>query len=805
MAPLFGRFKVEGARRARYPVRMASRRAFVLLAMPLVMALLMAHASCGCAPRQVERALADLEVAVDVEAGQLTVSRAGVVLLDVSAGAIGVKDGDATFAMEFGMFDIQEDLGAWTFADRFEIASVEPLSLRILAGEVEIATAAIEEQAGGARLTLAAAAPNDRVTLGTRCTFAHVLGLGAQTHDVDHFGQIVPLWVSEQGVGKSDTDEMPALWQLLGRRHTTHVPMPAFVTDVGAFVVDTAAFARLDLCATDASRASFEVWQPTMALQVWGGESVREAQGKMVDALGRPPPLPSWGLGPWVDAIFGSDAVRATAQRLRDEQIPTSALWSEDWRGGAMAGAEVYRLDEDWRPDPVMYPDLADMTADVGALGFKQMVYFNTFVTEGGDVFEEITSAGHAIQTPAGEPFLFTGVDADFSPTGLLDLTNADARAYMKGHLAGALAAGVRGWMADFAEWMPVDGVALASGEDPALVHNRYPLLWQQTNREALEEAGVLDDAIVFVRSGHLGSQALAQVVWAGDQRTSFDDDDGLPTILPLGIGLSAVGFPFVTHDVAGYQSSTNDPTDEELFFRWASLGAFSPIMRTHHGTHAQVNVQWFTNAATTAHFKRMAELHTRLFPYLRKLADDAVAPGGLPLWVPLPLLYPTDDVWGVKDQVLLGPSLMVAPVVARGASSRQVTFPAGRFVPFLSDEPAVVGPTTVDVAAALEDIPVFVPAGGIVPMLASPVQTLVPGVDGLTDLDDTEGDRIVFIALGAEGSFTEASGASYTVTGTGTAAVDVTLTGDGALLDDGFTVTLSGHPADRVTTLVCR
>ncbi len=764
-----------------------------------------AMSSCLCAPDHVTRTIADLDVDVDAAAGRIVVARGGTALLDAPVGRIGVKDGEASYAMEFGMFDIEEDVAPFTFADRLEIVSAEPLAFRVLAGERELATGLVEAHAGGARVQLTASAGNDRVLLLSRCTFAHVLGLGAQTQDVDHLGQIVPLWVSEQGVGKSDTDELPPLWQLLGRRHTTHVPMPAFVTDVGAFVIDTSAFARLDLCATDPAEAGIEVWSSVLALDLYGGDSVRQAQARMVDALGRPPPLPSWGLAPWVDAIFGSDAVRATAARLRAEQIPASALWSEDWRGGAMVGPEVYRLDEDWRADPVQYPDLAELTAEVGSLGFKEMVYFNTFVTEGSDVFEEITAAGNAIKTPAGEPLLFTGVDADFSPTGLLDLTSPDARAYVKGHMASALAAGVRGWMADFGEWMPVDGAALASGDDPALVHNRYPVMWQQTNREALEEAGVQDDAIVFVRSGHLGSQALAQVVWAGDQRTSFEADDGMPTVLPIGIGLSAVGFPFVTHDIAGYQSSTNDPVDQELFFRWASLGAFSPVMRTHHGTHAQVNVQWFTNAETIAHFKRQAELHVRLFPYLRKLADDAVAPGGLPLWVPLPILYPDDDVWALNDEVLLGPSLLVAPVVTRGAVARDVTFPTGRFVPFLKDGDAVVGPTTTNVPAPLSALPVFVPAGGIVPLLAAPVQTLVAGVDGVTDLDDTEGDRTVFVALGAEGTFTEASGASYTLRGTGTTALDTTITGNGTATGEGFTFTLSGHPSARVTQLVFR
>lgn len=750
---------------------------------------------------------------------------------------IGVKKGTAFYDMQFGMFDIREDDDAFVFgaALRITTASDKSIAFDVVSDEATIATGSVQESAGGLLLEIAATGEADRVVVGTSCAADHhFLGLGAQTHDVDHRGQIVPLWVSEQGVGKSDSDELPIVWQLLGRRHTTHVPMPAMVrSDAVAVVVDTSAFARFDLCASDPERASFEVWEPTARVRVFARDDVRRAQQAMTGFLGRPRVLPPYALAPWNDAIFSADDVTAFAAFLRAEEIPSSVLWSEDWRGGRFSG-DTYRLDEDWRLDPAQYPDYPALIDTLTSSGFVHQLYFNTFLTNSGDVFDEVTSAGHDLRlSSSGASALFAGADRDFSPTALLDLTNPAARTYMKEeHLKPALALGARSWMADFAEWMPVDDIALSSGEDPALVHNRYPELWQSLNREALTEAGVVDDSVVFVRSGHLKSPPLTDVLWAGDQRTSFDDDDGLPTVLPIAIGTAATGFAFFTHDIGGYQSSTNDPTSKELWFRWAELGAFTPVMRTHHGTHAALNHSLATDLESTAHWKRYAEIHVRLYPYLRALMiaatrnddDGAAGLGPLPMWIPLPLLFANDEpVWSVKDEVMLGPSLLLAPVVVEGALTRSVTLPSGRWVAFpMPGSPAgslgasresFSGPAVVDVDAALGEIPVFMPAGGIVPLTALPAQTLreVAG-DAIADLSSTTGDRVVVIALGAAGSFIEEDGSAYTLEGTGLelpADADeegaVVVVGDATVSGSGFTLTLGGHPATRSTRLLFR
>ena len=807
----------------------------------LALASSLAVSDCSCQPTTASLSSSNDVVVADADAGVITVRHGNRVVWSMRAGDVGVSAGSARYDMEFGMFDLVEDFDDVVRADALAIDAVDDdfVDVAWTRGGEPVATTRIAFDDG---VVLTTTAPDAaRVFVGTRCApDHHFLGLGAQTADVDHRGQIVPLWVSEQGIGKSDDDELPTVWQVVGRRHTTHVPMPAFVRSDGtAVVVDTPAFARFDLCKSSDDTASFEVWDDVAVVRVLPADSPMAAQQKLSRALGRPRLLPPYAFAPWNDAIFSEQDVRDFAAFLRAEQIPSSVIWSEDWRGGQRSG-DLYRLDEDWRLDRAQYPTYEDMTTSLRAQGFAHQVYFNTFVTQGGDVFDEITAAGHAVKSAStGAPVLFSGPDREFSPTALLDLSNEGARAYMKReHLQQALQLGARGWMADYAEWMPVDDVALDGGEDPAKFHNRYAVEWARLNREAVTEAGLLDEVVTFSRSGHLGSPPVVDVLWAGDQRTSFAADDGLPTIIPIGIGTATTGFGYFAHDIAGYQSSTNDPATKELFFRWTELGAFTPVMRTHHGTHAAQNHNLRSDADSTAHWKRYAEIHTRLYPSLRAQAVAMTSPdddddgdkavgagfGALPLWVPMPLRFPDDELsWSLKDQVLLGPSLLVAPVVVDGATSRTVHLPAGRFVAFpmpgaadgtlATSRQSYIGPVDVDVPAPLGEIPVFMPAGAIVPMTATPAQTLLTVDDpSIPDLSSTTGDRVVVVALGATGRFVEEDGAGYELQGTSTAlpagvddegAVDVV--GNQSISAQDLTLSTFGHPATRRIHVIFR
>ncbi|MBI5497946.1 MAG: hypothetical protein HY904_23285 [Deltaproteobacteria bacterium] len=743
--------------------------------------------------------------------GTVVITQAGQVVAAVDLSLVAFRASEAVFDMQYGMFDIREFPEDWRTTARLRTSRHRPFvlvdgsgadlgELRVLLrgdGHVRLEFVADDARMNRARIALDCAATE------------HFAGFGAQTHDVDHRGQRVPLWVSEQGIGKVDHDELPTVWQVTGRRHTSQVPIPAYVSSRGvAVVADTYAYSVFDLCREREDRVIIETWEGTLRLDVYAGPTPLDALARLTADLGRPRLPPPWALAPWNDALFGTDNVLAFAHWLREQRIPSSAIWSEDWKGAEWNG-DHYTLSENWDLDPVLYPRFSAMIVELKSMGFSQQLYRNPFLYLDADAWREAKDL--VVMDTAGDPWKTNG--ATFTDTAFLDLTSPAARTWVLGKLLECLDTGALGWMADFAEWMPVDDAVTADGSDPALVHNRYPVLWQEVNNEALRLAGRLDDAVVYYRSGHLRSQGLAQVMWAGDQRTDFQADDGLPTVLPIGLGLAATGFPFFAHDIGGYQSSTNPPADKELYFRWTELGALTPVMRTHHGTHPRLQWNLRSDEETTAHYKRYAELHVRLYPYLRALAHAAVEQGR-PMWIPMGFKHPSDPTaWAVKDQYCLGEALLVAPVVTRGATNRDVYLPAGRWVPWLDGGAALDGGRTVNVPAPLVEIPVFIAAGGLVPMTAAAAQTLFPGDSSIPGLETTEGDRVLHVGLGAPGAFMEESGASYALTGTGTDVTGLTREADGAVIVDGngtiagggFTLMLAGHPTVRRTRVYFR
>src|SRR6185437_3883397 len=206
---------------------------------------------------------------------------------------------------------------------------------------------------------------------------------------------------------------------------------------------------------------------------------------------------------------------------------------------------------------------------------------------------------GWLVQNTDGTPYTFTG--AKFTTTGLLDLDNPAARAWAVSKMRAAIDLGADGWMNDFGEWLPADGVTAAG---PSLGrHNVYPVLWQQIAREAIDGVHDGQSRLFFGRSAWIGSAPLMDVMWPGDQLTDFDVTDGLPSIVPIGIGMGIAGVSTYGSDIAGYQSAVTTTSTKELFFRWTEIGAFSPVMRTHHGTEPKLEWSWQSDAETTAHF----------------------------------------------------------------------------------------------------------------------------------------------------------------------------------------------------------
>jgi hypothetical protein len=127
-------------------------------------------------------------------------------------------------------------------------------------------------------------------------------------------------------------------------------------------------------------------------------------------------------------------------------------------------------------------------------------------------------------------------------------------------------------------------------------------------------------------------------------------------------------------------------------------------------------------------------------------------------------LQYPDDLAgWTLYDQYSLGPGLLVAPVMVQGATARSVHLPPGRWYP-LGGGAALNGSQDVTVQAPLTEIPLFAPAGAIIPLLPDGVQTVLPAGPGVVTLERMSGQREVWVFAGAPGAFTERDGTAYSL-----------------------------------------
>lgn len=717
--------------------------------------------------------------AVDVSGGRVVVrAPGGRVLLDglgATAGEPGdppragfaVREQVTNYTMMFGSFKPDTvGLGAWrgatqvteqalTDGKRIELADSQgALLARLVVRSPVVGHLAVAVEPGDG--------PERRMSWGFACDAEdHFAGFGAQTWDVDHRGQTVASWVQEEGIGKIETDSYDdMLWYLAGRRHSSHMPIPQYLSRRGYILTaETDGRAVFALCSEQPSEARVEVDVP-LTIHLFDGPEPARAIERATAQFGRPRRPPVLAFAPWLDALHGPASVLGVAQTARAEGIPSSVIWTEDWRGGSVSMMGSYDLKEEWEVDPELYPDLTGMTASLHQMGYAFFAYFNPFVFEGSKAWSETASQGWLIRDGNGEPYTFQAATIVDSAS-MLDVTHPGARAWALGKMKSALAQGVDGWMTDFGEWLPTD--AVLTGGSGLELHNRYPVLWQELSREAIDSVKDGSPRLFFARAGWFGTPGLADVIWAGDQKTNLDVDDGMPVLIPIGVGLGLVGISTYGHDIAGYNSTTVSPSTKEVFFRWTSLGAWTPVMRTHHGNYPNDNWAWDRDAETTAHFRRYSRLHMALLPVWEGLAKTA-SDSGLPIWRGMALQYPEDaTVWPITDQVMVGDGILVAPVQKEGATSREVYLPAGRWYAWEGDGVST-GPATIEAQAGVGEIPVYARAGAVVPMLPDGVVTVFRGSPAVPDAASVGDDRVVRVFLGADGEFREASGLRYAV-----------------------------------------
>lgn len=241
-----------------------------------------------------------------------------------------------------------------------------------------------------------------------------------------------------------------------------------------------------------------------------------------------------------------------------------------------------------------------------------------------------------------------------------------------------------------------------------------------------------------LTRSAYTGSQRYGTIMWSGDTAANWET---LRAQITAGLHFCASGLPYWTMDIGaffvkpgdfwywdGHYADTIDNKGYcELFVRWYQLGCFLPVFRGH-GTDCRRELWNFKGEFYEAMMKAN-RLRYRLLPYIYSEAGRVwLEDRSLIRW--LAMDYADDrETWDITDQYLFGESLMVCPAVKpmyydeageelpEQARTREVYFPKGCDWYDLYTKKCYKGGSRATVSAALDEIPVFVKEGSLIPM----------------------------------------------------------------------------------------
>ena len=432
-------------------------------------------------------------------------------------------------------------------------------------------------------------------------------------------------------------------------------------------------------------------------------DSFEELSGKLAALLGHQHTLPSWIYDGAILAIQeGTEKIDEKIKKVRDKGGKICGIWSQDWCGCRRTGFG-YQVMWNWQWDKELYHNLDKKIIEWKEQGIRFLGYINPFIAIEKELYQEATRNGYCVKDKEGKDYLVT---ITTFPAAMVDFTNPKAYEWYKNLIKeNMIGLGMGGWMADFGEYLPMDCV-LYSGEDPEKVHNRWPAIWAQLNKEAIEECGVSDDVFFFTRAGHTGTISSSAMMWTGDQHVDWSVDDGLPSVIPATLSLAMSGYGIAHSDVGGYTTIMHMRRSKELLMRWEEMNVFSPLFRSHEGNQPVNDVQFDDDDELLSQLSWASRAHAYLGDYLKDCVSQT-AEKALPVMRPLFYHYNEPRAYTDKTEYLLGRDILVAPVLKEKATSRTVFLPEDTWVHLFTEKEYKGGSYNID--APIGQPPVFI------------------------------------------------------------------------------------------------
>lgn len=440
-----------------------------------------------------------------------------------------------------------------------------------------------------------------------------------------------------------------------------------------------------------------------------GGPELLTVAENFTVLTGKPELPPLWALGyhqsKW--SYFPESVVKDIAREFRERKIPCDAIHLDiDY----MDGFRCFTWDKTRFPDP------EKMINELQQDGFETVLIVDPGIKIDKNyfVYTDALKAGHFCKRQDGD-LMFGKVwpgECNFP-----DFTNPKVRAWWSDLIAPLTRQKIGGIWNDMNEpavfeigTFPDDVRHDYDGLDVShrRGHNVYGMQMARSTYEGLKKHQPFKRPFVLTRSGFAGVQRYS-AVWTGDNISSWEH---------LWIAnmqcqrLSVSGISFCGSDVGGFIGTP----DGELFVRYIQMAIFHPFFRGHSSNDHGNKEPWAFGASFEPLIRKAIELRYQLLPYIYTTFYRYVKQG-TPMIRPLAFIAQHETETHLRmHEFGFGDQLLICPIKEPATFSRRMYLPKGNWFNYWTDK-AEKGGQEIIVAAPLDQIPLFVKAGAVLPL----------------------------------------------------------------------------------------
>ena len=526
--------------------------------------------------------------------------------------------------------------------------------------------------------------------------------------------------------------------------------------------IDAPGKLEFDLGYTDYSQVRIDLKENDADIYILEGETPGEIVTAFRTIIGRSYVPPKWafGLGQSRWSYMNEDEVREVADRCHRAGIPLDSIYLD------IDYMERYK---DFTLNGETFPDFAKFVSEMKEKGVHLVPIIDAGVKieEGYDVYEEGVRNGYFVKDENGDPFV---VAVWPGRSHFPDVLNSDARRWFGDKYSFLLDQGIDGFWNDmnepsifytekhlnevFGELDEFRGVNIDIGRLNRLlslvgemaqreedyrefyhdadgvrvrhdkVHNLFGYNMTRAAGEAFRRNRPGERILMFSRSSYVGMHRYGGV-WTGDNSSRWEH---LLLSLQQMPALNMCGFLYSGADVGGF----GEDVTPDLMLRWLALAIFIPLFRNHSALGTRRQELYAFGPETEKKAAEIVRLRYALLPYLYSEFMKAVRDSRM-LFTPPGFVW-RDDMRAreTEDELLVGESILIAPVVKPNASGRMVYLPEEmKLVRFRSAEDyeeEILPAGDHYIRAKLGEVVIFIRKGHVLP-LANPAENTM-GVD---------------------------------------------------------------------------